>query len=131
MDLGEEVKNDNLEQVTYDFDLENVLGTVETGGIDANQLSTEELKRKALVKMANNVDDLITSSPIMDIFGGIMNHEIKITKKKGTSLTQEPFFILSLNINQDEDIESSLYDFFNPTTLHDYKDSTGTAVNAK
>lgn len=73
-------------------------------------------------------------SGVTDIFGGQLRSEVRRGRSK-TSVTREPFFILSLDIENGliRDVEHALCAYFEPELVEGYTtdDGSGVAINAR
>ena len=70
-----------------------------------------------------NTEQIFEPSIIRDIFGGVLQTEFHVGGSKTVSTTEEPFFVLNLEIpkNGDYNLSTCLESYFNEKRIDDYE----------
>lgn len=103
----------------------------ETGTAEDDDVWTEMTRNGKSVEIRGGE---FAQSGVTDIFGGQLRSEVRRGRSK-TSVTREPFFILSLDIENGliRDVEHALCAYFEPEFVEGYTtdDGNGVAINAR
>jgi ubiquitin C-terminal hydrolase len=112
--------NNELHEILEKVGISTKNKNLTEAGANSEVEEWEESGKKRL-KVKNKAEDLIKNSPIFEIFGGCMREDICVEGKNTDSARLQPYLYLSLEINMDCTIDSSLRQYFEPEELEDFK----------